>query len=251
MYKHFLKPLTDFAIALIAIPFFILLWIPIAIAIKIEDGGPILYCGQRIGKNGKVFRMCKFRSMKVNAPDIRLDDGSTYNGEDDPRVTRVGRFLRKTSLDEVPQLLNILTFRMSIIGPRPDPPDWLDKYREEDKGFLRVRPGITGYNQAYYRNDANAELKIRNDNYYAEKISLWMDIKIFFKTIQTVLRHENVYVDLSKDRTVADDEQPSDETQSAIEACASPETISAESTARSQETEADECGNTEANSTAR
>lgn len=197
----------DFCLALIALPFMLLLLIPIAIAIKIEDGGPVFYCGKRIGKNGKPFRMMKFRSMKVNAPDIRLEDGSTYNAEDDPRVTKIGRFLRKTSIDELPQIFNILAFQMSFIGPRPDPIDWLEKYREDEKGFLRVRPGITGYNQAYYRNNAEAQLKIENDNYYAEKISFWLDIKIFFKTIQTVLKRENLYVDKSRETVETDLQQ--------------------------------------------
>lgn len=199
MYKNFFKPMMDFFIALVAMPFLLLLCIPVAIAIKIEDGGPVFYCGKRIGKNGKPFKMVKFRSMKVNAPDIRLEDGSTYNAEDDPRVTKVGNFLRKTSLDELPQFFNIFVFQMSLIGPRPDPVDWLDKYTEEEKEFLKVRPGITGYNQAYYRNNADAQLKIKNDIFYAKNISFVTDIKIFFKTIQTVLKRENVYVDKSRE----------------------------------------------------
>ena len=97
MYKNFFKPMMDFFIALVAMPFLLLLCIPIAIAIKIEVGGPVFYCGTRTGKDGKPFKMVKFRSMKVNAPDIRLEDGSTYNAEDDHRVTKVGNFLRKTS----------------------------------------------------------------------------------------------------------------------------------------------------------
>ena len=132
--------------------------------------------------------------MKVNAPDIRLKDGSTYNGDDDPRVTKLGRFLRKTSLDEIPQILNVLKGDMSWIGPRPDPLDWLDKYKEEERVFLNVRPGITGYNQAYYRNSADAQEKIDNDVYYAKHISFALDVKIIFKTIKTVLFHENVNV---------------------------------------------------------
>ena len=136
--------------------------------------------------------------MKVNAPDIRLDDGSTYNGDDDPRVTKVGRFLRKTSLDEVPQFLNVLAGQMSIIGIRPDPLDWLDKYKDSEKIILNVKPGITGYNQAYYRNSADGELKLKNDVFYAENISFKLDIRIFFKTIKTVFFRENINV--SKER---------------------------------------------------
>ncbi|GAA6465817.1 hypothetical protein K220099C10_16630 [Bacteroides thetaiotaomicron] len=142
--------------------------------------------------------MFKFRTMIVNAPDIRLSDGSTYNGDDDPRITRVGRFLRKTSIDELPQILNVLLGDMSFIGPRPDPVDWLDKYSEKEKIILSVRPGITGYNQAYYRNSADGAMKLKNDVYYAENISFSLDMKIFFKTIKTVLLHENINVDQAR-----------------------------------------------------
>ncbi len=195
MYKYFFKRLFDFVIALIALPFLLLIMIPVSIAILIDDFGPIFYCGKRIGKNGKPFRMIKFRSMKVNAPDIRLEDGSTYNGDDDPRVTKVGRFLRKTSIDELPQLINVLFGKMSLIGPRPDPVDWLERYTEEEKLFLKVKPGITGYNQAYFRNLTDGKEKIKYDIYYAKNISFVLDVKIFFKTIVTVLKKENLYKD--------------------------------------------------------
>ena len=199
MYKHFFKRIFDFIMALIALPFFLLVFLVVAIAIKIDDHGPIFYTAKRIGKNGKLFKMIKFRSMKVNAPDIRLADGSTYNSEDDPRVTKVGRFIRKTSIDELPQLFNILLGQMSFIGPRPDPEDWLDKYTEEERVFLTVRPGITGYSQAYFRNEADGQEKIRNDVYYAQHCTFWMDIKIFFKTIATVFKRENTYKNLEEE----------------------------------------------------
>lgn len=194
MYIHFFKRVIDFVFALIALPFVLLLIIIIGPIICLDDHGPIFYAGKRIGKGGKPFGMLKFRSMKVNAPDIRLEDGSTYNGDDDPRVTKVGRFLRKTSLDEIPQFLNVLVGQMSMIGIRPDPLDWLEKYNEHERVILTVKPGITGYNQAYYRNSAEGELKLKNDVYYAEHISFWLDVKIFFKTIKTVLFRENINV---------------------------------------------------------
>lgn len=196
MYKHFFKRAFDLILSLIALPFLLLFFLGVAIAIKIDDRGPVFYAAKRIGKNGKLFRMIKFRSMKVNAPDIRLADGSTYNGDDDPRVTRVGRFIRKTSIDELPQILNVFVGQMSFIGPRPDPEDWLDKYTDEERVFLSVRPGITGYSQAYFRNEADGKEKIRNDVYYAQHCSFWMDIKIFFKTIATVFKSENTYKDM-------------------------------------------------------
>lgn len=126
--------------------------------IVLEDKGSIFYVAQRLGKNGKTYNMYKFRSMKVNAPDLRNEDGTTYNSEDDPRVTRVGKILRKTSLDETPQLLNVLIGNMSFIGPRPDLPGAdREVYRKGDEVKLEVNPGLTGYSQAYYRNSSTLD----------------------------------------------------------------------------------------------
>ena len=199
MYKHFFKRLLDILISLIALPFVFLTIIIFGPIIFFTDRGPIFYCGKRIGKNGKPFKMIKFRSMKVNAPDIRLEDGSTYNGENDPRVTKIGKFLRKTSIDELPQFLNVFIGQMSLIGPRPDPLDWLDKYPEDIKVFLTVRPGITGYSQAYFRNSADGYEKMQNDAYYAKNLSFWLDVKVFFKTLGTVFKHENTYKDTANE----------------------------------------------------
>lgn len=163
-----------------------------AIFIKAEDGGPVFYMAERTGRFGIPFKMYKLRSMKVNAPDIRLADGSTYNGEDDPRVTRFGRFARKTSIDELPQVINILKGEMSFIGPRPDTPMYLDKYTDEERMALTVRPGITGYNQAIKRNAVLTKEKLKNDVYYVKHLSLWFDIKIVFMTVITVLNHRNI-----------------------------------------------------------
>jgi undecaprenyl phosphate N,N'-diacetylbacillosamine 1-phosphate transferase len=202
MYKRFIKLSIDILIALIGLPILLLIFILIAPLIILTDKGPIFYNAYRIGKDGKLFKMFKFRSMKVNAPDIRLSDGSTYNGEDDPRVTKIGRFLRKTSLDEAPQLLNVLKGDMSIIGPRPDPPDWIDRYPEEIKIFLTVRPGVTGYSQAYFRNSVDGEEKMKNDAYYAQHCSFILDVKIFLKTIKVVLKRENTYKDTTNENCV-------------------------------------------------
>lgn len=195
MYQKFLKRLFDLLFAVIGFPIFIVVFIIVAPLIKISDKGPIFYNAKRVGKDGKLFKMYKFRSMKVNVPDIRLDDGSTYNADDDPRVTKIGKFLRKTSIDELPQLINVLFGSMSLIGPRPDPPDWLDRYPEEVRIFLSVRPGVTGYSQAYFRNSVDGEEKMKNDVYYALNCSFLLDIKIFFKTIVIVLKRENMYKD--------------------------------------------------------
>lgn len=195
MYIFFLKRFFDLCFALIALPFVLIVICILGPMIYFEDKGPIFYKAQRIAKEGKPFSMLKFRSMKVNAPDIRLEDGSTYNGDDDPRVTRIGKFMRNTSIDEIPQFLNVLLGQMSIIGIRPDPLDWLEKYNEHERVILTVKPGITGYNQAYFRNSVDGAIKLKNDVYYAEHISFVLDMKIFFKTIKTVLFKENVNID--------------------------------------------------------
>lgn len=198
MYQFVIKRALDLLFVFIVLPFVLLIILIVAPIIWLDDHGPIFYAGKRIGYKGKPFGMLKFRSMKVNAPDIRLEDGSTYNGDDDPRVTRVGRFLRKTSLDEIPQFLNVLVGQMSIIGIRPDPLDWLENYNEHERVILTVKPGITGYNQAYFRNSADGALKLKNDVYYAEHISFLLDVRIFFKTIKTVLFREHVNIDESR-----------------------------------------------------
>ncbi len=205
MYKQFFKRLIDILISLIALPFLLLVLIIFAPIIYFTDKGPVFYNAERIGRDGKLFKMYKLRSMYVNAPDIRLADGSTYNGEDDPRVTPIGRFIRKTSIDELPQILNIFLGHMSLIGPRPDPPDWLERYPEDIKVFLTVRPGITGYSQAYFRNSADGEEKMQNDAYYATHCTFWMDVKIFFKTIATVLMAENTYKDTENETEAAEE----------------------------------------------
>lgn len=197
MYKAFGKRLIDFIISLIGLPFFGILFIIFAPIIWLTDKGPIFYNAERLGYNGKVYKMFKFRSMRVNAPDIRNKDGSTYNGDDDPRVTKIGRIMRKTSVDETPQILNVLKGDMSIIGPRPfviTHYEGYDKLDEKRKKRLEVRPGITGYSQAYFRNSITQDQKIDNDCYYADHVSFWFDIKIFFQTIKSVLMHENIYV---------------------------------------------------------
>lgn len=192
-YQIYFKRMLDIVFCLMALPFAMLVMIPVAIAIKLEDGGPIFYSSKRLGVNFSEFGMFKFRSMKVNAPDLRNEDGSTFNSKDDPRVTKVGRFLRETSLDEVPQFFNVLFGQMSVIGPRPGDVESKDTYEEDEKDKLLIRPGITGYTQAYFRNNIGVRDKRLYDAYYAHAVNMSLDIKIFFKTIKTVLLHENIY----------------------------------------------------------
>lgn len=199
MYKNVIKRIFDIVLSLIAMPFVLLLVAIFAPIIHFTDKGPVFYNAERIGKNGKPFKMYKLRSMYVNAPDIRLADGSTYNSADDPRVTKIGRFMRETSIDELPQFINVFLGQMSLIGPRPDPVDWLEKYPPNVIDFLSVRPGITGYSQAYFRNGADGIEKMNNDAYYARNCSFLLDVKIIFKTISVVLKGKNTYKDTAEE----------------------------------------------------
>lgn len=192
MYKHFGKRLVDIIIGVMALPVVLVFVCVLGPIIYFSDRGSIFYKAKRIGQGGKMFGMYKFRSMIMNAPDIRLANGDTYNGDDDPRVTKIGRFMRRTSIDEIPQFLNVLGGTMSFIGPRPDTPDFLHVYEEKYPDILKIKPGLTGYNQAYFRNSIDGAEKMRNDNFYAQHLTLWMDVKIVLKTIKTVLFRENV-----------------------------------------------------------
>lgn len=199
MYSKFFKRILDFFIALLASPFVLIIIAVMAPIIYINDRGPVFYNGERRGMDGKKFKMIKFRSMYVNSPDIRNADGSTFNSSDDPRVTPVGRFMRKTSLDEIPQILNVLAGDMSFVGPRPTlAQKAFDQIPEHDKIRYKVRPGITGYAQAYYRNSISQSEKYDCDNYYVDNISFVLDIKILFKTVESVLKKDNVFVSNEK-----------------------------------------------------
>ncbi|MGN9119667.1 sugar transferase [Turicibacter bilis] len=198
MYKKYFKRLLDVIIVIPGILIGLILMIPIAITIYLEDKGPVFYNAERLGKNGKVFKMYKFRSMKVNAPDLRMADGSTFNGENDPRLTKVGCFIRKTSLDEIPQLLNVLKGDMSLIGPRPDLPEHKKMYVGNEERKLEVQPGITGYSQAYFRNSIEWKERIQNDIYYIDHLTFIMDIKVLLKTIHSVFFRKNIYVNNCK-----------------------------------------------------
>lgn len=192
MYKY-IKRALDLIFSLILFPLLFIVLLVLGPIIYFSDKGPIFYLSKRIGVKGKVFNMYKFRSMKVDAPDIRNADNSTFNGQNDPRVTRIGRVIRKLSIDEIPQLINVIKGDMSFIGPRPNMATTLyndlDKIR---KARLDVRPGITGYSQAYYRNSISAIEKYKYDVFYVNNLSFKLDIKIFFKTITSVIFAKNI-----------------------------------------------------------
>ncbi|WP_270180294.1 sugar transferase [Alkalihalobacillus sp. CinArs1] len=193
MYQTYIKRILDIVVALVALPFVLLIIIIVAPFIYLEDRGPIFYNAERRGLNGKAFKMFKFRSMHVNAPDIRNEDSSTFNSENDPRVTQVGKILRKSSIDEVLQILNVLKGDMSFIGPRPNlTSKAFSSLDEIERKRITIRPGITGYNQAYYRNSIPQREKYINDCYYVDHVSLVLDMKILFKTVGTVLLNKNI-----------------------------------------------------------
>lgn len=194
MYQHYFKRLFDIIGSLIILPFVLLEIIFLAPIIWLTDKGPVFYNGERVGKDFKVFRMFKLRSMYVDSPDLRNADGSTFNSENDPRVTPIGRFLRKTSLDEFPQFLNVLIGDMSFIGPRPATKMIFDEQLNDTiKKHFQVKPGVTGYTQAYLRNAIEKKQRYEMDAYYADNLSFILDVKIVFKTILTVLSSKNIY----------------------------------------------------------
>lgn len=192
MYQYFIKRLLDLLISIIMFPFFLVILLPVSIFIKLEDNGPIFYNAPRIGRNMKEFKMYKFRSMKVNAPDIRNEDGSTYNSNSDQRVTKVGKILRKSSIDEIPQLINILKGEMSFVGPRPSPLGNKSLYPKSYFRKFEVLPGVTGYNQVILRNKSTMEQRVQNDLFYVEHISFKLDLYIITKTIKNVILSKNI-----------------------------------------------------------
>lgn len=183
-YKR-IKRLLDIMISLFGLMVLSPLLIIIAIVIKLDSKGPVIFQQDRLGLNGKVFRIYKFRSMYVGA-----EKDGVYETKGDRRVTRVGKFIRKTSIDEFPQFINILKGDMSIIGPRPTliyHPWPFEEYNAEQRKRFLVRPGVTGWAQINGRKDVPWDRRIEYDVEYVENLSFWFDLKIFFRTIIKVL----------------------------------------------------------------
>lgn len=171
-----------------------------AISIKLDSKGPVIYRQQRIGKNGQIFNMLKFRSMIANADELKDSlsklneaDGPVFKIKNDPRVTKLGGFIRKYSIDELPQLLNVLKGDMSLVGPRPPVPTEVERYGDSEWRRLEVLPGITGLWQVSGRSDLSFQQWMNLDLYYIENWSLALDLKILLKTIPTVLKGEGAY----------------------------------------------------------
>lgn len=190
MYKHFFKRFIDIILSALAIVVLIVPMLLVAIAIKIDSKGPVLFKQKRVGKNKKHFNILKFRTMRIDTPH----DAPTHELSDPKKwITKVGGFLRKTSLDELPQIFNIFVGQMSIIGPRPALWNQYDLIEERDKyGANDVRPGLTGLAQINGRDELEIPVKAKLDGEYIEKQSFFFDIRCFFGTIFSVLRSDGV-----------------------------------------------------------
>ena len=188
------KLVADRVVALCAAVALLPLTAPIVIWILLDSGRPVFIAQLRAGREGRTFRMLKFRTMVRNAVELGRELGLTDDPfgivADDPRITRSGRFLRRTSLDELPQLLNVLRGEMSLVGPRPDLVEQAAHYSEADRRRLAVQPGITGWSQVNGRDEIPWPERIRQDVWYIENWSLWLDVKILLKTFAQLLRPE-------------------------------------------------------------
>lgn len=200
---NFTKRIIDIIGSIIGILILIPTTLIIYLARKVlkEDKGPLFYEQLRYGKNGKVFRLYKFRSMCIGADkklkeylenndEAREEFEKTHKLQNDPRITKIGNFLRKSSLDELPQMINILKGDMSFVGPRPVVEKEVEEYGTNKDKFLSVRPGLTGYWQVNGRSNTTYEERMEMELYYVDNCSLWLDIKIFFKTFITVFKKE-------------------------------------------------------------
>lgn len=191
MYRKFGKNAIDTVLSLIVLVILSPLLIMISIAIKLTSPGPVLFKQQRLGLHGKVFTIYKFRSMIVGAEHT---GSGVYSGSGDPRVTAIGRFIRRSSIDELPQLFNILKGDMAIVGPRPPltyHPWPIDQYTEDQLHMFDVRPGITGWAQVHGRKSVEWHTRIKLNIWYTEHVSLLLDLKILLMTVFKVLRNDD------------------------------------------------------------
>lgn len=194
----YVKRIIDCIISSIALVLLLPIFLVISIAIRLDSDGPIFFAHTRIGKNGKPIKIYKFRTMVVNAeemikkftPEQMKEYKENYKLNNDPRITKVGNFLRKTSLDELPQLINIIKGDLALIGPRPVVKAELEKYGENASKFLSVTPGLTGNWAANGRSISAYDERMQLELYYVDNISLKMDLKIFLKTIVAVIKRE-------------------------------------------------------------
>jgi len=192
MYPFF-KNTFDFITAFILIVILFPILLIISIIIKLTSRGPIIFLQKRLGINGSIFNIYKFRTMFHDSPDLRNPDGTTFNSPKDFRVTKFGKFLRETSLDELPQLINIIRFEMSFVGPRPELAESLETHTEYEYKRLLIKPGITGLSQVQGRNMIDIRQRRIIDVNYQEKYNFTLDLKIIFKTIFLIVSQKTIY----------------------------------------------------------
>lgn len=192
-----IKRWIDFWASLVGLMLLSALFLVVAVAIKLDSPGPFFFRQERAGKDGRVFKIFKFRTMVVNAEKM---GAGVFVEKEDSRITRVGNLLRDTSLDELPQLINVLKGEMSLVGPRPTLPYQVERYDERQKRRLLQRPGITGWAQVRGRNSLTWPEKIELDLWYIENQSLWLDFKILWQTIFAILNKQELYSGLKGDR---------------------------------------------------
>ncbi|MCC3356091.1 exopolysaccharide biosynthesis polyprenyl glycosylphosphotransferase [Bacillus sp. REN16] len=188
-YYIIIKRFMDILLSIIGLVITLPLLLSISLLIKIETPGPVFYLQERVGKNGKYFNVIKLRSMNVDAER----NGAQWAHKNDPRVTKIGSFIRKTRIDELPQLINVIKGDMSLIGPRPERPLFTAQFNDEIPGFvnrLSVKPGVTGWAQINGGYDITPKEKLELDLYYIENCSITMDLKIIIRTVQVVLTGE-------------------------------------------------------------
>ncbi len=206
MYK-IIKRVMDFIISLCALIVLSPLMLIVAILVRVTSPGPAIFVQQRVGKDGKVYDMYKFRSMCVGAEQ---QEGGVFCTKGDARVTPIGKILRATSIDELPQLVNIIKGEMALIGPRPVltyyPKEWHEYTKEELKRF-DVLPGVTGWAAVHGRKTNTVEARFAYDNYYVDNLSMWLDIKILFMTVKSVLTNEGNEDDGSAEVVTAESEK--------------------------------------------
>lgn len=199
-FYHSVKRIFDILASGVALILLSPLFIYLAIKIHREDGGPAFYSQERIGKDGKPFKMWKFRSMVVNADQLveQLEDqnevdGAMFKIKDDPRITKIGKTIRKYSLDELPQLWNVLIGNMSLVGPRPPLPSEVEEYTDYDKQRLMVMPGCTGLWQVTRRSEADFDEMVWLDIVYINHSGLWEDFKLIVKTVWVMVHPNSAY----------------------------------------------------------
>jgi undecaprenyl phosphate N,N'-diacetylbacillosamine 1-phosphate transferase len=188
LFDNVAKRLLDLCLTILVLPFFIILWLGIAICIKLDSSGPVFYIHKRVGRGAKEFNCYKFRSMKLDSDPNRLAESS-----DDSRITRLGKFLRASSLDETPQIINVLLGDMSIVGPRPALKVQVEHFGKQERWKLEVKPGLTGWTQINGRNSIPYEKRMELDCWYAQNRNFFLDIWIIIKTFFVLFKKQEIY----------------------------------------------------------